>query len=80
MEKRLKSDLPLEQRPFYRKVSDRKILRKAKAEDLYAYAFNNGSVNGKNHFRSALTRMREEAPESVRIKYNHTLEFIDKHA
>ena len=68
VEQKLKSDLPLEQRVFYRKVSDRMILRNAEVEYLYAYAFNNGSVNGKNQYRSTLAKMREQAPESVRIK------------
>jgi hypothetical protein len=80
VEKKLKSELPLEQRPFYRKVSDRSILRKAPADYLYAYAFNNGAVNGKNHFHSALTKMRDDSPSDVRIKYDHTLGFIEKHA
>ncbi|WP_417510413.1 hypothetical protein [Methylophaga sp.] len=80
VESKLKSDLPLEQRAFYRKISDRKVLRKAKADYLYAYAFNNGSINDKNHFRKALIEMRARAPEGVRNKYDHTLEFIDKHA
>lgn len=80
VEKRLKSELPLEQRPFYRKISDRAVLRKAEADYLYAYAFNNGTVNGKNHFRNALIKMRDKSQDSVRIKYDHTLAFIDKHA
>lgn len=80
VEQKLKYDLPLEQRAFYRKISDKTILRKAKANYLYAYAFNNGSINGKNHFRNVLTKMKEQAPEGVKHKYDHTLEFIDKHA
>ena len=80
VEDKLKSVLPLDQRAFYRKVSDRKVLRKAEVDYLYAYAFNNGSVNGKNHFRKALVNMRGNAPEEVRKKYDHALEFIDKHA
>lgn len=80
VEQKLKSELPLEERLFYRKVSDKAILRKAQVEYLYAYAFNNGSVNGKNHFRSALMKMRENSPENVHLKYDHTLNFIDKHA
>jgi hypothetical protein len=80
VEQKLKNDLPLEQRSFYRKVSDRKVLRKAKADYLYAYAFNNGSINGKNHFHKILTKMKEQAPEAVHLKYDHTLDFIAKHA
>lgn len=80
VERKLKSELPLEQRAFYRKVSDKAILRKAPCEYLYAYAFNNGRVNGNNLFRSALVKMRDESPQKEHIKYNHTLKFIDKHA
>jgi hypothetical protein len=77
---KLKHVLPLEQWLFYRKVSDRKILRKAKADNLYAYAFSNGSINRKNHFHKILTKMKERTPEGVHLKHNHTLDFIDKHA
>lgn len=80
VEEKLKSDLPLDQRYCYRQVSDRAILRKAPVDYLYAYAFNNGSVNGKNHFRTALTKMKQDSPVSAQIKYENTLGFIDKHA
>lgn len=80
VEEKLKSDLPLDQSYCYRKVSDRIILRKAPVDYLYAYAFNNGSVNGKNHLRTALEKMKQDSPMSVRIKYENTLGFIDKHA
>lgn len=80
VEKKLKHDLSIGQRFCYRKVSDKQILRKAKADYLYAYAFNNGKVNGKNHFRKTLEKMKQEAPPEVHVKYDNTLEFIDRYA
>ncbi|MFN4291072.1 MAG: hypothetical protein ACK4E7_09370 [Permianibacter sp.] len=62
VEEKLKDDLPLEQRGHYRKVSDQKILRKARVEHLYAFAFNNGTVNGKNPYRKALVSMQKTSP------------------
>lgn len=47
VEKKLENDLPLAERINYRKISDRKILRKAPVNHLYAFTFNNGTVNGK---------------------------------
>ena len=80
VEEKLKHDLPLDQRLCYRKVMEREILRSAKAEYLYAYAFNNGKVNGRNHFRETLERMKQKAPSEVRVKYDNTLRFIDRSA
>ncbi len=79
VEEKLKLDLPLEQRAFYRKISDRNVLRKAPSDYLYAYAFNNGSINGKNHFQVALKKMKAESPQDTHEKYDHTLEFITKY-
>ncbi|MCX7221288.1 MAG: hypothetical protein NTY70_20900, partial [Burkholderiales bacterium] len=80
VEKKLKYELPLENRAHYRKVDDRSILRKAKAAHLYAFAFNNGTVNGKNPYKKALESMRESAPSEVDIKYANSLEFLEKYA
>ncbi len=80
VEAKLKGDLPLEQRAFYRKVSDREILRKAPAEHLYAFSFNNGMVNGKNPYRAALQNMRRDAPPEAIKKYDNTLAFLDSFA
>ncbi|WP_305988435.1 hypothetical protein [Roseibium sp. MMSF_3544] len=77
VETKLKCDLPLEQRPFYKKISNREILRKADADYLYAFAFNNGKVNGSNPFRTALLKMKKNAPPEVVRKYDNTLEFLD---
>lgn len=80
VEEKLKDDLPLEQRTHYRKVSDRNILRKAPVEHLYAFAFNNGVVNGKNPYRKALTNMKADAPLEATKKYVNSLAFLDRFA
>ncbi|WP_189469522.1 hypothetical protein [Litchfieldella qijiaojingensis] len=77
VETKLKHELPLDQRPFYRKVTDREILRTAPAQHLYAYAFNNGTVNGKNPFRAAMQKMKQRAPKGVIKKYGRSLAFIE---
>ncbi|MBC9249925.1 hypothetical protein A9179_06510 [Pseudomonas alcaligenes] len=78
VEEKLKDDLPLEQRAHYRKVSDRKILRKAEAEYLYAFAFNNGTVNGKNPYRKALETMQKKSPPEAAQKYVNSLDFLNR--
>ena len=80
VEKKLKDDLPLDQRWNYRKVSDRNILRKAQVEYLYAFAFNNGTVNGKNPYRKALEAMKADAPLEATEKYVNSLAFLDRFA
>lgn len=80
VEAKLKNILSLEQRAFYRKVSDRHILRKANAEYLYAFAFNNGTVNSKNAYRETLQSMKNNAPPVAIEKYENTLSFLDRFA
>ncbi|NYH20092.1 hypothetical protein [Paraburkholderia bryophila] len=80
VEEKLKHDLPLEKRAHYRKVSDRDILRKAPAEYLYAFAFNNGTVNGENPYRKALESMKANAPPEATRKYVNSLAFLDRFA
>lgn len=46
---------------------------------VYAFAFNNGSVNGGNPYIGALERLREAAPDRDKNKYDRTLAFIQKH-
>lgn len=80
VEAKLKNDLSIEQRAFYQKLVDRKVLRNAPADHLYAFAFNNGAVNGKNPYRTALEAMRHAAPPEATSKYDNALAFLDKHA
>jgi hypothetical protein len=80
VERKLELELPLDQRPFYKKIEDRYVLRKAPAKHLYAFAFNNGAVNGKNPYEKALVEMRSASPEMVRDKYDYTLAFLRRNA
>jgi hypothetical protein len=80
VEEKLKDKLPVQKRAFYRKIADKKVLRKAPADHLYAFAFNNGAVNGKNPFRAALQTMQQTAPPEAVNKYQNALAFLDKHA
>lgn len=77
VEEKLKGTLPINERAFYRKISKPKVLRKLKDPYIYAFAFNNGTVNGKNPYIEALHSMKASAPEAVKHKYDHTLEFIE---
>ena len=80
VEEKLKYHLPLEQRAHYRKISDRHILRRAEVEHLYAFAFNNGTVNGKNPYRKALEKMKANAPPEAETKYANSIAFLDRFA
>lgn len=80
VEEKLKDDLPLRQRTHYRKITDRRVLRKAPVQHLYAFAFNNGTVNGKNPYRKALQAMKANAPLGAIQKYEYSLAFLDQYA
>lgn len=77
VERQLMADLPLEERGHYRRISDRKVLRKAPADHLYAFAFNNGSVNGQNPYRPALLEMKAKSPEATHSKYENAIAFLN---
>lgn len=80
IEEKLKDALPLEQRAHYRKVTARNILRSAPVDHVYAFAFNNGTVNGRNPYRKALEAMKVNAPAEVIEKYVNSLAFLDRFA
>lgn len=80
VETKLECGLPLSQRPFYRKMNQRDILRKAPTEYLYAFAFNNGAVNAQNPYEKSLVEMKSKSPKEVREKYEHSLVFLRQHA
>lgn len=80
VEAKLKTVLPLNQRAHYREINDRAILRNAPAEHLYAFAFNNGTVNRNNPYETALEAMKGAAPEEFHNKYENALAFLRRHA
>lgn len=77
VEEKLQNVLPLNERQHYRPLDDRNILRQA-VGPLYAFAFNTGTVNGRNHLRDALVAMQHAAPSGVAGKYANSLAFLDR--
>ena len=72
--------LDLDNRPHYRPLGDARILRELPSEHVYAYAFNNGRVAGKNPFLDHLAAMRSTAGPAHHQKYDNTLAFARLHA
>ena len=73
------SSLELERRAFYRHINDPKIITHSKPDNVYAYAFNNGEVNGKNPFLKSIQTMKVQAGIKYEQKYINTENFIKKH-
>lgn len=80
------TELCLEDRTFYRPV-DQRIFKKKKEEkekyletdNVYAFMFDNGAVNGKNPYLRAISDMKQNSAENFAEKYENTEEFIKKH-
>lgn len=79
VERKLLDVLPLSERLHYRQLTDRSVLRRVQGP-LYSFAFNTGSVNGRNHLRDALVSMQGAAPPGVAQKYVNSLAFLDRFA
>lgn len=71
---------PMSERVHYRIVEKKGIITHPVTKGVYAYAFNNGTVNGINPLIKSLRTMKEESPKSQKVKYENTLEFIEQHA
>ena len=78
VEKQMMTDLPLNERIHYRRISDPSVLRKAPADHVYAFAFNNGTVNGQNPYRQALSDMKARSPADAHPKYENALAFLNE--
>lgn len=72
-------DLPMEERLNYRLVNNTNVITHHISHPVFAYAFNNGSVNGQNPFLEALNLMKSKSPSAVHDKYKNTIEFIEKY-
>jgi hypothetical protein len=70
--------LPAPERPMYREVQETGILKPGLSGPVYAYAFNNGLVAGKNPFKLALESMKETADHKQQSKYERTLSFLSQ--
>ncbi|WP_148252866.1 hypothetical protein [Aidingimonas lacisalsi] len=69
-----------EERAMYRKVEDPKVLKSDVEGPVYAYAFNNGSVNGQNPYKRALNKMKSDSSSTQSKKYDKTLSFLSRGA
>ncbi len=69
-------DLALEQRPFYRRVEIPGIITHPKPDNVFAFAFNNGQVNGRNPYIRAIQTMKGNAGQENVPKYENTEKFI----
>lgn len=63
----------------YRRAPTQGVMRKLSAENVFAYTFNNSTINGVNPLLSAIQRMHRAAPEPFRGKYERAERFIAKH-
>ena len=75
-----KLNFPMEERAHYRLVEKNGVITHPEKANVFAYAFNNGTVNNENPFLGALYSMRAKAPKSVHKKYDNTIQFIKRHA
>ena len=71
--------LELERRAHYRHVDEPNIITHSKPDNVYAYAFNNGSVNLQNPFLKSIRAMKKHAGTKYEDKYINTERFIKKH-
>jgi hypothetical protein len=74
-----KSSLALEKRPHYRPVTEAGIVCHEPSAPVYAFAFNNATVNGANPYVRAFEAMRESAPTYAHDKYDKTIAFAHQH-
>ena len=72
----LKDDLPLEQRLCYRRVEIPGVITHTKSDNVFAFAFNNGQVNGRNPYLQAIQSMKVNAGKEYATKYENTEKFI----
>lgn len=80
MEQMDKVGLSVRERSFYREVLNNNILKEGIKGPVYAYAFNNGLVNGKNPLLKALYAMKDNVGPEYENKYQNTIDFIEEYA
>lgn len=77
--KLVNTDLSPARRAHYRLVERDGIILHKPSAPVYAFAFNNATLNGKNPYVGALQKMRERAPESAKAKYDRSVAFAEQH-
>lgn len=78
--KLLGTQLDIRNRYNYRSVLEEDVISHPVRENVFAFAFNNGTVNGANPLLSAIRRMKGRASQQYQLKYTNTEQFIVKHA
>jgi len=73
-------DFPMEERAYYRLVKENGVIEHPNNKNVFAYAFNNGTVNLQNPLLTSLYAMKLSSPEEVSDKYENTINFIEQHA
>lgn len=71
--------LDINQRYNYRRVTEVGVITHSAPDNVFAYAFNNGTISGSNPLLSAIRRMKTKAATQYQIKYLNTENFILKH-
>lgn len=74
-----RTSIPVDNRAHYRLVTEPGIINHDPSAPVYAFAFNNGTLNGKNPYMSALKAMMASAPPTAKCKYERTIAFANKH-
>jgi hypothetical protein len=73
------TDLDLRQRYHYQPVDLPGVITRPIGEPVYAFAFNNGEINGQNPFLRAVEGMKHKAGPEHAQKYDRTETFIRSH-
>ena len=74
------SSLHLERRLHYRHVNKPGVITHPHPQNVYAFAFNNGTINGRNPYLDAILAMKHKAGIDYETKYQNTEDFIRMHA
>ena len=74
-----KTSIGVANRAHYRLVTDPEIIKHQPSTPIYAFAFNNGTLNGINIYMSALQTMKAIAPPEAQSKYERTIAFANEH-
>lgn len=73
------SSIPLKARAHYRLVEQPGIINHEPSSPVYAFAFNNATLNRENPYISALESMKNTAPDAAKIKYERAINFATNH-
>jgi hypothetical protein len=77
--KLLDTELDVRNRYNYRTVVRQGVITHSKPGNVFAFVFNNATVNGVNPLLSAIGRMKRKSAEQYRLKYENTEQFILDH-